>query len=278
MEESENPVKDGIEFKEMSIEIDITQEIDEWICALPHNTSFREFKAWLDADENMIPDRSSIYSQAEDIWKGRISNLIPTKVYSEDIDKPINTYGPGDSNLAFRQKRHYFLCLNMVDQLNLTTHDQYIDPFVSEDMFIQVLMHHPVCKSRPEDIKNSVKAYYNGDYSTSIRLILPEFERLIRTFLKNEGAEITKKLDEGKYEPKSLSHLLDVKEITEYLDKNDRFYFKFFLCDKAGYNIRNKDLHGLSVDKQQQQALRALWSFGYLTRKLRNYERWLKDN
>lgn len=277
MDESENPLKDGLELKEMSTEIDMTEEIREHIISLPHDSSYREFEGWLTNKRVMIPDKNRIFSEAREIWGETISTLIPTKVYSKDHDKPVGSYDPGDSVLAFREKQHYLLNLKLVDQLNKTTQEHYIRPFVSQRMFAQVLTTHPIANSHSDEIEDALEAYYGKKYSSAIRLLLPEFERLIREFVKNEGGEITRKVDEGKYETKSLATLLDTDFIQSYLDKDERFYFKALLCESTVYNMRNKDLHGLSVDKQQQQALRILWSYGYLTKKLRNYDRWQEE-
>lgn len=272
---SDNPVKDGVELKEHSTEVDLTEEIEEHIISLPHDSSFREFEGWLTNKQAMIPDKDRIFSEARDIWGDKISTLLPTKVYSKDHDKPVGSYDPGESVLSFREKQHYLLNLKLVDQLNKTTHEQYIRPFISKSMFTQVLTGHPISEEHSNEIEDAVEAYYNEKYSSSIRLLLPEFERLIREFVKNEGGEITRKVEDGKHETKSLSSLLDTNVVQNYLDKDERFYFKALLCKSTVYNMRNKDLHGLSVEKQQQQALRVLWSYGYLTKRLTNYERWL---
>jgi len=97
------------------------------------------------------------------------------------------------------------------------------------------------------------KAYYNlfkyGDFISFSRIIVPEIEEIIRTYLKINGVRTWIIEKDNTFNEKGLSSL--VNQENEYL-----FHFQFLehfrriLTKKNGYNLRNKIAHGLHEEEE----------------------------
>ncbi|MBQ2921568.1 MAG: DUF4209 domain-containing protein [Tyzzerella sp.] len=91
---------------------------------------------------------------------------------------------------------------------------------------------------------------YNYDFTTASHILAPQFEHLVRKFLKNRGVRTTiEDSATGKVDEKSLSALVGLPDTPKFLGKNLTFTIASLFCDDRGTNIRNEIAHGLVDSK-----------------------------
>ena len=108
------------------------------------------------------------------------------------------------------------------------------------------------------------KALYEGldrDFVTSIHLLAPQIENLVR-FHMNRAGEVTTHVDEnGIVAEKGLSALVAMPEIVDVFWEDLIYEIETLFCDQIGANLRNNIAHGLLDDRQCQtvESVYAWW-------------------
>lgn len=116
--------------------------------------------------------------------------------------------------------------LRLEDFLNLTQ----FSPFIPED--------------RSRDIAKGLYYGYDGDFFTSLHLLAPQIEHIIRYHLKNSEIRTTI-VEEGIETELSLNALLKKEETIKVFDKGLIIELKTIFTHPSGFNIRNDIAHGL---------------------------------
>ncbi|MEC6883824.1 DUF4209 domain-containing protein [Photobacterium piscicola] len=109
-----------------------------------------------------------------------------------------------------------------------------------------------VCPIIPEQrTKLFAKGLYFGfkhDFASAIHLLVPQWEHMVRTILKDSNVHTTTLDADGIDMECGLSTLLEKKEAEEIFDDNLLFEMTTFLTHKRGPNLRNELAHGLLDD------------------------------
>ncbi|XNO33380.1 DUF4209 domain-containing protein [Vibrio alginolyticus] len=109
-----------------------------------------------------------------------------------------------------------------------------------------------VCPIIPEQrAKLFAKGLYFGfeyDFASAIHLLVPQWEHIVRTILKESDVHTTMLDADGIDMECGLSTLLEKKEAEEIFDDNLLFEMTAFLTHKRGPNLRNELAHGLLDD------------------------------
>lgn len=118
-----------------------------------------------------------------------------------------------------------------------------------------------VCPIIPEQrVKLFAKGLYFGfehDFATAIHLLVPQWEHMVRTILKESDVHTTI-LDENGIDMEcGLSTLLG--EAEEIFDENLLFEMTAFLTHKRGPNLRNELAHGLLDDDRVSSYSAIYW-------------------
>ncbi len=101
---------------------------------------------------------------------------------------------------------------------------------------------------------------FNGDFSTSIHLLVPQIEHMVRIRLKVAGVS-TSHLDQNGIETENgLSTLMDLPQITTLFGEDLTYEIKALFCDQLGPNLRNNIAHGL-LDDQQAYSVDAIYAW-----------------
>ena len=91
---------------------------------------------------------------------------------------------------------------------------------------------------------------FNMDFVTSIHLLAPQIEHMVRFHLKVAGV-VTTHLDKDGIEfEKSLSTLMDIPETRKIFGEDLEYEIKALFCDQIGPNLRNNIAHGLLNDQE----------------------------
>ena len=87
---------------------------------------------------------------------------------------------------------------------------------------------------------------FNGNYASSLHLLMPQFENSVRMILAQAGAVTSKIDDDGVQDEKSLNELLFKNEHTLAVFGEDLLFdMQGLLVDRWGGNLRNQFAHGL---------------------------------
>lgn len=121
------------------------------------------------------------------------------------------------------QREHSF---RLEDFVHLTQ----FSPFIPED--------------RSRDIARGLYYGYDGDFFTSLHLLAPQIEHIIRNHLKNSDIRTTMS-EEGIETELSLNALLKKEETMKLFDEGLIIELKTIFTHPSGFNIRNDIAHGL---------------------------------
>ena len=103
-------------------------------------------------------------------------------------------------------------------------------------------------ENREHLFAKALHAGFEYDFVTSIHLLAPQLEHLVRVALKESDVHTTTLTQDGIDMECGLSTLLDKPEAAEILDENFLFELKVLLTDQRGPNLRNEVAHGLLDD------------------------------
>lgn len=100
-------------------------------------------------------------------------------------------------------------------------------------------------KDRIEVFSKGLLAGFDFDFTTSLHLLVPQFENLIRFHLKNAGV-ITFTYDNKKEieDESSINKYVNTPEFEKMFGKDLAFEIRTVLVEKTGCNFRNKLAHG----------------------------------
>ncbi|MCB5284731.1 MAG: DUF4209 domain-containing protein [Candidatus Cloacimonetes bacterium] len=86
---------------------------------------------------------------------------------------------------------------------------------------------------------------FESDFLTAVHLLTPQVENYVRISMKRNGIKTTFTDENGIETEKSLSKLLEDKDISQVLDNDLLFETKAVFTDPVGFNMRNEIAHGL---------------------------------
>ena len=102
---------------------------------------------------------------------------------------------------------------------------------------------------------------FNRDFATSIHLLAPQIEHMVRFHLKSAGVP-TAHLDQNGIESENgLSALIELPECSTIFGDDLTYEIRALFCDQVGPNLRNNIAHGLLNDREVQSvdAIYAWW-------------------
>ena len=121
---------------------------------------------------------------------------------------------------------------------------------LSEDDFIDIARRSPaVPKGRENLFGKSLAFGFSQDFTTSIHLLTPQIEHMVRFHLNAAGVP-TIKTEDGIVTENGLGTLIHLEETKEILGDNLTYEISTLFCDPTGPNLRNNIAHGLFDDKQ----------------------------
>lgn len=97
-------------------------------------------------------------------------------------------------------------------------------------------------------LENSIESFKKEDYITSLSLIVPRIESILREIIKKKGGTdlIVKSFKKNRYfAHKTFSDCLNSVEIQEFFSKEMILLLKAIFSNNYGLNIRNELAHGL---------------------------------
>ena len=101
---------------------------------------------------------------------------------------------------------------------------------------------------------------FNGDFATSLHLLAPQIEHMVRVHLNLAGVNTTRLDQDGLVSENGLSALVDLPEMDTIFGDDWTFEIRTLFCDQLGPNLRNNIAHGLLDD---QACLSSYTAYGW---------------
>ncbi|MCH5282179.1 MAG: DUF4209 domain-containing protein [Treponema sp.] len=95
-------------------------------------------------------------------------------------------------------------------------------------------------------------AGFSYDFTTSLHLLAPQIENMVRQELQNSRVRTSVITESGIEEEAGLSTLVEKDEFTKIFGKDWGFEIKALFCDESGPNLRNNVAHGLLSTQETQ--------------------------
>ena len=102
---------------------------------------------------------------------------------------------------------------------------------------------------------------FERNFGNAIHLLCPQLEHIVRTQLKDYGAQTSNIDSHGVEEPTSLNTLISLPEAKQLFGDDLVFEIKSVFTDSLGFNLRNEVAHGLLSDRSASsfQNIYAWW-------------------
>jgi len=94
-------------------------------------------------------------------------------------------------------------------------------------------------------LEKSTTYFLNNDYVGTIHVMIPQIENAFRCLLATLGEPTSKCVQPGIMQEKNLNDIFAEQKIKEFFPKDLLIYYKTFLSDPRGFNLRNRISHGL---------------------------------
>ncbi len=88
--------------------------------------------------------------------------------------------------------------------------------------------------------------HINGDYLSSISILLPKFESALFLYLKEIGADVTS-YDSRAISQRTLGGLIELDDIRNTFSIDFQYCIKLLLTADDGINLRNRLSHGSTI-------------------------------
>ena len=152
---------------------------------------------------------------------------------------------------------HYQLLVSLVVQaailpaLNVITAEHRLREYA----LIELARRSPIVPRGREILFGKALCHgFNLDFATSIHLLTPQIEHMVRFHLKAAGVTTTQLTQEGIETENSLNALVDLPQTLAIFKEDLTYEIKALFCDPMGPNLRNSIAHGLLDDQQCHSA------------------------
>ena len=105
-------------------------------------------------------------------------------------------------------------------------------------------------------------AGYDRDFGTTLHILVPQIEHMVRFHLKQAGVKTTHLDHNGIETENSLNTLIDLPETEKIFGENVSFEIRALFCEPVGPNLRNEIAHGLLGDQTCRSAA-AIYAWWY---------------
>ena len=249
---------------------DLSESI-EGACAAVSGKSVAEALAEF-ANLHRISAKKLRESAIESLSTDPLLALMPKVITTNDGRVSSRTSGMSDSSppehkeLEIRAamiRSHYIPRVHIVVQalilpalniLNLEHRLREID-------FIELARRSPIVPAGREVLFGKALAQgFNRDFASSIHLLAPQLEHIVRFHLKDSGVTTTYLGQDGIETENGLSTLIDLPKTEEIFGEDLTYEIKALFCDQLGPNLRNNIAHGL-LDDQQAYSFDAIYAW-----------------
>ena len=139
-----------------------------------------------------------------------------------------------------------------------------------ETDLIELCRRSPIVPPRREVLfGKALAAGFNREFGTSIHLLVPQIEHMVRFHLKSHGISTSNFDQNGLETENSLNTLVDLPQFSATFGEDWAYEIKTLFCEKIGTNLRNDTVHGL-LDDLQIQSIDAIYAWWFLLKLVAN--------
>ncbi|HII15275.1 MAG TPA: DUF4209 domain-containing protein [Nanoarchaeota archaeon] len=244
-------------FKEIKAEIDIqksTEITNQFITELNKESPGEIIKKIVNTPHLWLPRFTKVKEQVDEIYTGSISSIIPHVLYSPRHEKPVAIL-KGEDIMRFKVSQHYQLWLRLQDIHLKEIHDNAILSHVTAEDFNSLFNRKELAAHMPFILK-AIERHFSKDYISSIHLLVPRVEGVLREHLKLAGLQTLFQTKDGSWEEKSISKLLDqTAGVDKVINPDIIEYLRYLLFRKLGDNKRNELAHALMEESAFKEVL-----------------------
>lgn len=255
-----------------SPEIDITELVEEAIAHVSGKSHAEEALAWF-SGVHSVPNYDEFCSDAKENMKKNIfSSLIGGTQMSEDgrvtAKIPSMNIDSGEDDPAYKAVLNKEVQQLFSIDVNFVVKGQILPALrqilkehrISKNMMRVLCQHSPIVPQDREYLLGfAIWLGFEHDFVSSIHLLCPQVEHIVRMKLKEAGAH-TSKIDLNGIETENgLSTLMDLPEAVQVFGEDLCFELKSIFTDSMGFNYRNEVAHGLMDDSPSNATIYAWW-------------------
>lgn len=234
------------EYKELRTAITITKEqMDSFLDEVNAPTSQEIITNIINKTE-LIPKYDEVVTLVKRLRKKYpLQFLFP--IYVSDKDKVIAKYTSEAEIYDFKIRQQFQMESKFMDIFLKEIFRRFDEKLTLENIFSYLVEFGiNIPKSKIEVIQKGLERHFAGDYISSIHILIPQIEELIRQMLENAGHTIQVKDKIGLRE-QQLRGLLENEKTIKELGKDFVEYLKIRLTDTDMENLRNLICHGLAI-------------------------------
>lgn len=255
-------------FKTISVRGELPSgEINKWIRFIKGDSTLESLKK-LALDETFMPDLEKERRFAEQSAKKYpLSTLIPRLVI--DQGKIITRTTSEEEAIQLQITKNIVLKLQLVSIFL----EKLFDTLINEQgLNVDSLIAHFKAWGLIEEeslllLKKGFERYFEGDYVSTLYILLPQFERILQNVFREAGMDTTTVKD-GRYQDTTLGGFLEKDFVKDTLEPGLYKLFQVLMIAQDGLNLRNDMAHGyLEVDQcTKGLAVLVIYSLLLLTR------------
>jgi hypothetical protein len=220
------------------------------------------------------PSRSDHLAQAKEVSKiGIMGSLMGITHLSKDgrqIEKVGPLTGDDDKDAAAMElkaiQQFIQFNVNLTAQMAIAPALQqiYMEHALSLADFQLIAAECPIVPlSHANAVAKGLYAGYQGDLTTALHLLVPQFENIVRAVLKSAGAITARTDTQGITMEVGLSTLIDDAKMVDTFGEDLTFGIRALMCSQVGPNYRNDIAHGLA-DSDSCNTLAGLYTWWFI--------------
>ncbi len=208
----------------------------------------------------------SIFSKGNlDIPQGLSISDIATLVYMDGSNRQISTAEGKYREISHEETESYGEHIRkVVHGFILPVLSSFKEQGCPSEAYIRELIDKAgiIPESRRDSWTFGIYAGFYQDYSTSLHILCPQLEELVRHKLNAAGVQTSEQQKNGVEDELSLTKLMNKVEITQIFSEDDVFEMRLLFCDPRSENLRNKIAHSLMDDQDfNSEACMYAWRF-----------------
>lgn len=235
------------EFKEIKVGATISKkQIKKYTDIILNSGSVEESLKRLAYFNDLVPNYSKLLKQTEKMKEDHpMQFLISQRIFDE------NGHIVGDDtdpfqNILIRNSMLYIEINSiLLDEIFIRLKKE--KNFNQESLYLFLKNWRLISNNNLKIIERGINKYFSGDYISSIHILIPRLEEVIRNILRMGGIQTTS-LKRGKIsitQEKNLGDLLLKKEVLKIFGNSLTWYMRIILTERMGLNLRNEVAHGL---------------------------------
>lgn len=191
-----------------------------------------------------IPNIERITTEANEISKQSIVSLIA----SISIDEGGRNIFSGDDDEAWKTynvSTLYRLNLEVFFDAYKTIWREYMKYGMTAEMVIACLKNRSFIPNIELGIiSHGIELFFQDDFISSLHILVPQFENVLRRFFENLDYPTTCFASDGTQKEQTFNEFLK-NDFVKILPLNYRYLIEFVMINQIGLNLRNKVAHGL---------------------------------